>query len=119
MSRAQGLENWQAFNAQRIKLLDILWVSKAKVLLVSGDYHCAATASIEKDGKTMAAVVVPPAYAPMRYVNKTVGMLADREMTGGYQITLDDSEEGSGFAVVTIENGEWVVKFETQPVADA
>lgn len=119
VSRAQGLENWQAFNAQRIKLLDILWVSKAKVLLVSGDYHCAATASIEKDGKTMAAVVVPPAYAPMRYVNKTVGMLADREMTGGYQITLDDSEEGSGFAVVTIENGEWVVKFETQPVADA
>ncbi len=121
VSRAQGWENWQAFNAQRIKLLDILAASAKKILLVSGDYHCAAKASIKTRGgeKLIAtAVVVPPAYAPMRYVNAKVGALAPLEKTGTYEIKLNETEEGSGFAIIKIENGEWAVTFETQPVAD-
>ena len=43
--RAQGLDNWQAFDEQRIRLLNILSKSQKKILLVSGDYHCAAMAS--------------------------------------------------------------------------
>lgn len=39
VSRAQGLENWQAFNAQRIQLLDILSASQMKILLVSATNH--------------------------------------------------------------------------------
>ena len=129
VSRAQGLENWQAFNRQRIALLDIIADCKnKKILLVSGDYHCAAMASIKnKDGNEIAkAVVVPPAYAPMRYVSKTIGMLAPfekTEKTGGYEIALvvdglSPPTEGSGFAVITIEKGDWVVKFETMSIAD-
>ena len=123
VSRAQGLENWQAFNNQRIELLNILSATKKKILLVSGDYHFAAIASIKtKDGTVIAkAVVVPPAYAPMKYVNAAPATVAEKEVTGDYEITLTrakDTKQGSGFAVITIENSEWVVKFETQLVAD-
>ena len=125
LSRAQGLENWQAFDEQRRQLLKIISDHiknhpTTKVLLVSGDYHCAAVASIRnKGGKEIAkAVVAPPAYAPMRYVSATTSMLAPLEKTQGYEINLNESQEGSGFAVITIEKGEWAVEFETQAVAD-
>ena len=125
VSRAQGSENWQGSNKQRVELLSIISTSKAKILLVSGDYHCAAMASIKgKDRKEIAkAVVAPPAYAPMRYVSKTIGMLAPLEKTGGYEIELildgpGKPTEGSGFAIITIEDGDWVVNFKTQEVAD-
>ena len=120
VSRAQGMENWQAFNKQRIELFDIISTSKTKILLVSGDYHCAAVASIKsKDGREIAkAVVVPPAYAPMRYSNATSGMLAPSETTGGYKIDVTTHLDGSGFAIINIANGEWDVKFETLAVAD-
>ncbi len=119
--RAQGFENWQAFNGQRIQLLNIIKAAKdKKVLLVSGDYHCAAMASIQTGGVEIAsAVVVPPAYAPMRYVNATVDRLAQTELTGGFEIRLGDSTDGSGYAIISIESGDWVVKFEVMPVADA
>ena len=126
--RAQGLDNWQAFDEQRKQLFKIIsdhveTYQKTKVLLVSGDYHCAAMASIKKDGNEIfaRAVAVPPAYAPMRYVSKTVGMLAETEHTDGYEINLTQDPpptEGSGFAIITIEKGEWVVKFETMSIAD-
>ena len=125
VSRAQGWENWQAFNKQRVQLLDIISTSKAKILLVSGDYHCAAMASIAGAGGKVVckAVVAPPAYAPMRYASKTIGMLAALEKTGGYEIELimDGSgkpTEGSGFVTITIVNDDWVVEFKTQAVAD-
>ena len=122
VSRAQGFENWQAFDSQRIELLDIIaGCTTKKVLLVSGDYHCSAKASIKnkEDREIAKAAVVPPAYAPMCYVNAKVGTLAPFEKTGAYEIKLNESEEGSGFAVITIENGEWAVKFETIEVADS
>lgn len=123
VSRAQGWENWQAFDEQRIELFKILEACNKKILLVSGDYHCAAMASIKnKDDKEIAkAVVAPPAYAPMRYVSKTIGMLAKTEKTGGYEINLLNEPpptEGSGFAVIMIEKNDWKVEFKTQPVAD-
>ncbi len=119
--RAQGFENWQAFNGQRIQLLNIIKAAKGKkILLVSGDYHCAAMASIKNGGVEIAkAVVVPPAYAPMRYVNATFDRLALTELTSGFEINLGDKTDGSGYAVISIENGDWVVKFEVMPVADA
>ena len=127
VSRAQGLDNWQAFDEQSKQILKIIpdhvvIYSKTKVLLVSGDYHCAAMASITKGGDEIAkAVVVPPAYAPMRYASATVGMLAHTEKTDGYEINLTQSPpptEGSGFALITIEKGDWIVNFKTMPVAD-
>lgn len=122
--RAQGWDNWQAFNAQRLTLLDIIAASGKNLLLVSGDYHCAAIASIKTktNGQEIAkAVVVPPAYAPMRYVNATASMLAVTELTGAYEITLDSqrSIDGSGFAVIELTNGLWDIRFETAAVADA
>ena len=122
--RAQGLENWQAFNGQRIKLLNIIAASGKKVLLLSGDYHCAAQASIkDSSGREIAmAAVVPPAYAPMRYVNASAAGLATTEFTAGFRIDLDRDPErlkdGSGFAVVTLANGNWRVEFDTSAIAD-
>ena len=55
----------------------------------------------------------------MRYVNATVDRLAQTELTGGFEITLGDSTDGSGYAIISIESGDWVVKFEVMPVADA
>ena len=62
---------------------------------------------------------MPPAYAPMRYVNATFDRLALTELTSGFEINLGDKTDGSGYAVISIENGDWVVKFEVVPVADA
>jgi PhoD-like phosphatase len=122
--RAQGLDNWQAFNGQRIELLKILAEAKnKKILLIAGDYHCAAEATITAgDGTPVAkAAVVPPAYAPMRYVNQTTASLARHETTDGFRISLDTKKltDGSGYAVITIKDNNWLVKFETLPVADA
>lgn len=120
--RAQGLENWQAFNGQRIKLLDILAASSKKILLLSGDYHCAAAACIkDSSGIEIAkAAVVPPAYAPMRYVNASCASLARLEKAGDFEISLVDGTpiDGSGFAVITIDNGEWKTRFEVLRIAD-
>ena len=51
-------------------------------------------------------------------------LLARLEKTGSYEIELVMNNlrartEGSGFAIITIENGDWVVKFKTQVVADS
>lgn len=120
--RAQGWENWQAFKDQRIQLLKIISASNKRVLLLSGDYHCAAVASIkDSSGKEIAkAAVAPPAYAPMRYANKTSAVLATRESTGGFQIDIDPkmSQDESGFAVISISNGGWDIKFDVFQVAD-
>lgn len=120
--RAQGWDNWQTFDAQRLALFDIIAASGKNLLLVSGDYHCAAIASIKTKGKEIAkAVVVPPAYAPMRYVNTTSSMLAATELSGAYEITLDSqrSIDQSGFAVIGLQDGQWEIRFETAAVADA
>ena len=45
-------------------------------------------------------------------------LLAPFEKTGSYEIELIAPTEGSGFAIITIDNGDWVVKFATLPVAD-
>jgi PhoD-like phosphatase len=120
--RAQGWENWQAFNDQRVRLLKIIEASSDKqILLISGDYHCAGVASIKAtNGREIAkAVVVPPAYAPMRYVNQASAKLAIKEKTVGFQIDLDveKSTDGSGFAVITLKDNAWHIEFDVVPVA--
>ncbi|MFM9970302.1 MAG: alkaline phosphatase D family protein, partial [Burkholderiales bacterium] len=121
--RAQGLDNWQMFNAQRTRLIEIIEEHRAgkHLLLLSGDYHCAAQAVIQRNGQKIAsAVVVPPAYAPMSYLNASIGELAALETLGNYVISLlpGSAREGSGFAVIKTSDAGWDVDFQVTPVAD-
>ena len=122
LSRSQNLENWQSFNAQRVHLLSIIdkYHAGKKILLVSGDYHCAATASIRnpKGEKIAQAVIAPPAYAPMRFLNKPADGLAKSEQVGGYWIKLDEYKDGSGFAEISTSAGGWVFNLHAAQVAD-
>lgn len=107
---AMTADNWQAFAAERTRLFDEIRTRGMRhVVLLSGDYHCAALATIHHGEQPVAtAVVAPPAYAPLRYANAPASALALAETCGGYSIRLastgtDDQGipcriDGSGYA---------------------
>ena len=127
--------NWQGYARQRAALLDLVRkYGGGNVLLVSGDYHCAAQATIRHGGEIIArAVVVPPLYAPMRYINDSVNELAPLEHFAGYEIECLEEERwtGSGYAEISIHFGAqgeapgagapgWRIetRFHCEPIAD-
>lgn len=107
--RCADFANWQGYQRQRKLLLDLLRDhGGAHVTLVSGDYHCAAEATIRHGGALVArAVVVPPLYAPMRYINDSVRDLAPLEHFAGYEIECRPVQTytGSGYAEISVERG--------------
>jgi hypothetical protein len=98
--------SWQGYAVQRKQLFDLIRLhGGGNVLLVSGDYHCAAQATIRHGGKLVAqAVVVPPLYAPMRYINDSVLDLAALERFGEYEIECLPAQRasGSGYAEIRL-----------------
>lgn len=124
--RCGDFANWQGYGDQRQQLFDLIrQYGGGNVLLISGDYHCAAQAVITYDGKEVAkAVIVPPLYAPMRYINDSVRELAGLEIFRGYEIRCSAATRasGSGYAAISLTRGNtgWDVdcRFETSEVAD-
>ncbi|HEY4370739.1 MAG TPA: alkaline phosphatase D family protein [Burkholderiales bacterium] len=107
--RCGDFANWQGYAEQRRRLFDMIrQYGGGNVLLVSGDYHCAAQATITHGGERVAeAVIVPPLYAPMRYINDSVRELAGLEIFGGYEIKCPPASRitGSGYAVISLTHG--------------
>ena len=105
-ARCGDYASWQGYAVQRKQLFDLIRLrGGGNVLLVSGDYHCAAQATIHHQGKLVAqAVVVPPLYAPMRYVNDSVHYLAELERFGDYEIDCPPAQRvtGSGHAQIRL-----------------
>ncbi|MBK8667206.1 MAG: alkaline phosphatase D family protein [Burkholderiales bacterium] len=66
-------DNWQLAPRQRQRLLQMVAACRsAAVVLLSGDYHCAALARIELTGlahKRVYALAAPPLYAPYPALN--------------------------------------------------
>lgn len=66
-------DNWQLAPRQRQRLLQLIaGCQSSSIVLVSGDYHCAAVARIElpqRPDKRVCAVVAPPLYAPYPAIN--------------------------------------------------
>jgi hypothetical protein len=63
-------DNWQAFRADQAEVARIVAQSGAQnVVLLSGDYHCAAIASLNLGSSRSYAIVAPPLYAPYPFAN--------------------------------------------------
>ncbi len=66
-------DNWQLAPSQRQRLLQLVAdCGSNSVVLVSGDYHCAAVARVElphRPDKRVYALVAPPLYAPYPALN--------------------------------------------------
>ncbi|GAB4087393.1 alkaline phosphatase D family protein [Hydrogenophaga soli] len=98
-------DTWQSFPAERQRLFDLLVRHRVHgVVLLSGDYHCAAFASLEFDvpGLSAVAIVTPPLHAPMRFANVPAsGVLATEQVTlsaGLGQVRIDaQALEGDGW----------------------
>ena len=65
-------DTWQCFPAERQRLFELLVRHRVHgVVLLSGDYHCAAFATLDFDdpGLSAVAIVAPPLHSPMRFAN--------------------------------------------------
>ncbi len=81
-------------------------VAPRRFLLLSGDYHLRAAMGIRVGGRKLgAAVVAPPLYAPMAYVNATPAALWTGEDLQVFGMTLHDAShvEGSGFSTLRVQ----------------
>lgn len=89
-------DTWQAFATERTRLFDAIRLAGMRhVVLLSGDYHCSAVATICRDHERIAtAIVTPPSYAPLRYANTAASALALTETSGGYAIRLAHARDG-------------------------
>lgn len=109
------MDTWQHAPAQRQRLLDML-VSDSlsrqqRFMLLSGDYHLSAAFEIRVQGMVVgAAVVAPPLYAPLPYVNARAEHLwLDEPLrVNGQLLSLaappnGEALPGSGMAQVTVE----------------
>lgn len=125
--RCGDFANWQGYARQRRMLFDLIRQhGGGNVLLVSGDYHVAAHGLISYEGAPVAqALIVPPLYAPMRYINDAARELAGLELFGDYEIKCppDKRHPGSGYAEISVTPGAgpgnmFRYEFFTEPVAD-
>ena len=110
-------DNWQMAPGQRADLLGrIQRCGSPNVVLVSGDYHCAAIATLcFDDGRHVYAVVTPPLYAPLPAANAhPAEVLAQEAFALGDGTTVRISAEafaGNGYAEMRLETspaGKWL-----------
>lgn len=109
------IDTWQYAPAQRQALLDMLVEHSLRCgqrfLLISGDYHVSAALEIlAGDTCVGAAVVVPPMYAPLPYVNARPLHLNLQESIQAAGTTLalrapahGEARSGSGLARIAVE----------------
>lgn len=73
-------DTWQSYPADRGRLLALIARHQVRgLVLLSGDYHCAAFATLDFDhgGLSAVALVAPPLHAPMHFANVAAdGVLA-------------------------------------------
>ena len=84
------------------------------MVFLSGDYHCAATATIKFDGRVSAyAIVTPPFYAPLPGANLKRWQIPDEKMQlpGGTLVEIEGhTSAGDGFVEVRalpLPDGRW------------
>lgn len=107
---ARDADNWQLAPHQRAQLLHMIASSQSKrVVLLSGDYHCAAVSIIEfkhADGarRRACAIVAPPLYAPYPAINvHPKDVRAHESITLADRWTAEVSTEawdGNGYAEI-------------------
>jgi choline dehydrogenase-like flavoprotein len=106
-------DTWQSFPAERRRLFDLLVRHRVHgVVLLSGDYHCAAFATLDFDvpGLSAVAIVAPPLHAPMRFANVPAsGVLATEQVVlsaGLGQVRIDaQALEGDGWVRCGLRRG--------------
>ena len=104
-------DNFQGDLRDREWLLSLLTEKcPARFVLVSGDYHLSAFASIVEDSKVVgAAVVAPPFYAPLPYANCVVSDLRFDDVIPAFGRRLHTKcigapRLGSGFGLLRIRH---------------
>ena len=109
-------DNFQLAPEQRARLLEMLVESKARFLLISGDYHVTAAVRISVNGSNLgAAIVAPPFYAPMPYANAAACAVEPTELIrvgGSKEVCVSNALlpartsmagiAGSGFGLITV-----------------
>jgi hypothetical protein len=103
-------DSWQMAQGQRRRILELLRTHATRnVVFVSGDYHCAATATLDLGAGLKAyAVASPPLYAPYTYANVQAHEIMRLEsipivpIAGGAVEVAADILEGNGFADIRV-----------------
>lgn len=110
-------DNWQSYPAERAMVmaeLSALGQRGGRFLLLSGDYHVSAACEIfdkkVPDKPIGAALVVPPLYAPISFLNASahdVWMDEPLSFAGSGWILNPTavSQPGSGIATISVERG--------------
>lgn len=110
---ARQADNWQLAPQQRAELLLMVGACQSsRVVLLSGDYHCAAISTIrfQHDGhlkREACAIVTPPLYAPYPAINahpKDVCAAESLDLGNGW--TADIATEawtGDGYAEISAQ----------------
>lgn len=122
-------DTWQCFPAERQRLFELLVRHRVHgVVLLSGDYHCAAFATLDFDepGLSAVAIVAPPLHSPMRFANVPgSAVLASEQLTlsGGLGRVRIDAQalEGDGWMRCVFQRragGGWGLQadFTTSPL---
>jgi hypothetical protein len=112
-AHARRADGWQAFPEARAHLLDLVVASGLQnILFIAGDYHCAAVARLEFAARPELrayAIVAPPLYAPLPFVNATPFEITAEETIPGVAagpVTVRDAQAftlDAGFALVSVE----------------
>ena len=105
-------DGWQQYASERAKVMTALSALGAKggrFVLLSGDYHISAACTISNNlSKTIgAALVVPPLYAPLTFLNASphdIWMDEPLPLAGGdWKLTPQgEPQPGSGIAGITV-----------------
>ncbi|MFC5496753.1 alkaline phosphatase D family protein [Caenimonas terrae] len=109
------VDSWQMAQPQRARVLQaIIDRGVRNVVFLSGDYHCAATATIKLGDRLSAyAIVTPPFYAPLPGANLKRWQIADEDMQlpDGTLVKIDaHTSDGDGFVEIRalpLPDGRW------------
>jgi phosphodiesterase/alkaline phosphatase D-like protein len=108
-----AVDTWQFAPDQRERLIrHLVDHVPGRFMLLSGDYHLSAAVKLMKDGKVMgAAMVTPPLYAPLPYVNTAPESLDLRQTLLGGRVSLEVARggeplAGSGYMRIDVQRQE-------------
>jgi cholesterol oxidase len=107
-------DSWALAQDQRKDLLDFIDEEEIqRVLFISGDYHLDAFAEIAfRNGHKAHALVTPPLYAPLPFINAVTRNVVREEKIGNARIRSLGAGDGNGLLDVRLargEKGQWVM----------
>ena len=114
-SAQRDADTWQLAPEQRTGVLQTIRDARVRnVVFLSGDYHCAATATLDFDPDLQAfAIVTPPLYAQLPAANVKERQILEAEtvqLPGSRVTILARACDGDGFASIScvpLANGNW------------